>query len=63
VSSPIAVQPADTGVIGESLLQGLITVAQTSGVRQLSLSVENDHPAQRLYDHMGFTAVGGGEGR
>jgi ribosomal protein S18 acetylase RimI-like enzyme len=59
----IAVVPGLRGVgIGESLLQGLITVAQTSGVRQLSLSVEHDNPARRLYDRMGFTAVGSGEG-
>ncbi len=59
----IAVVPGLRGAgIGESLLRGLITVAQTSGVRQLSLSVEQDNPARRLYDRMGFISVGSGEG-
>jgi ribosomal protein S18 acetylase RimI-like enzyme len=59
----IAVVPDLRGVgIGESLLQGLINVARSRGVRQLSLSVEPDNPAKRLYARMGFTPVGGGEG-
>lgn len=54
----IAVVPGRRGSgIGTMLLDGLIEVAVARGVRQLSLSVEPDNPARRLYLRTGFSPV------
>lgn len=45
--------------VGEQLLIGLMDAARAHGVTQLSLSVERDNPARRLYERQGFTDVGG----
>jgi len=38
---------------------GLIAEGRASGIPGLSLSVEPDNPARRLYEQLGFEAVGG----
>ncbi|MDQ3765744.1 MAG: GNAT family N-acetyltransferase [Actinomycetota bacterium] len=43
--------------IGTRLLNALIGVAREKGVRALSLSVEEDYPALRLYERSGFRSV------
>lgn len=43
--------------VGAALLRGLIAEATASG-RVLSIHVERDNPARRLYERLGFTAVG-----
>jgi ribosomal protein S18 acetylase RimI-like enzyme len=53
VSIAVVAQHRDSG-IGLSLLRGLIDVARDRGVGQLSLSVEHDNPARRLYTRTGF---------
>ena len=45
--------------IGRSLLVGLIDEGRTRGIRGLGLSVEPENPARRLYERLGFEAVGG----
>lgn len=40
--------------IGSALIQQLIHAASASGFSQLSLSVEIDNPARRLYEQHGF---------
>jgi ribosomal protein S18 acetylase RimI-like enzyme len=57
VSIAVDAQHRDSG-IGQSLLRGLIDVARDRGVGQLSLSVEHDNPARRLYTRTGFIPVG-----
>ncbi len=44
---------------GELLLQGLIEEGRKLGLQSLSLSVEPDNPAKRLYERHGFRMVGG----
>ena len=44
--------------VGRSLLGALIARARAEGHAALSLSVEVDNPALRLYEHAGFTRVG-----
>lgn len=44
--------------IGEALLRRLLDRARESSVRALSLSVEDDNPAIRLYERVGFVRVG-----
>lgn len=44
--------------IGEALLQALIERARVERVPALSLSVESDNPAVRLYERLGFEVVG-----
>lgn len=44
--------------IGRRLLAALIVHASENGIEQLSLSVEKDNPALRLYEKSGFKNVG-----
>jgi ribosomal protein S18 acetylase RimI-like enzyme len=44
--------------IGTRLLDALLAQARGGGVRRISLSVEKDNPARRLYERLGFQAVG-----
>jgi ribosomal protein S18 acetylase RimI-like enzyme len=44
--------------IGTSLLAALIDHARHAGLPALSLSVEEDNPAVRLYERLGFKRVG-----
>jgi ribosomal protein S18 acetylase RimI-like enzyme len=54
----IAVVPSRRGRgIGEELLSGLMKRAREEGHRALSLSVERDNPAIRLYERFGFRPV------
>jgi ribosomal protein S18 acetylase RimI-like enzyme len=43
--------------IGMALMEALIERARTAGVPALSLSVEEDNPALRLYERLGFVRV------
>jgi len=55
----IAVRAAQRGRgIGMQLLRELLSHAARAGVAQLSLSVEADNPALRLYERCGFRHVG-----
>jgi GNAT superfamily N-acetyltransferase len=59
----IAVVPHARGTgIGGLLLGTLIDLARARGVAGLSLSVERENPARRLYDRFGFAPVGANEG-
>ncbi len=54
----IAVVPSRRGHgYGKELLEGLIERARQEGHRALSLSVERDNPAIRLYEKFGFRTV------
>lgn len=44
--------------IGRGLLDALITVAREVGIPALSLSVEPDNHARRLYERVGFRTTG-----
>ncbi len=46
--------------VGTKLLHALLQQASAAGFRTLSLSVEPDNPAVRLYERAGFKRVGGG---
>lgn len=48
--------------VGTALLAALSGAARARGVRALSLSVEPDNPAVRLYERAGFRRVGVVEG-
>jgi ribosomal protein S18 acetylase RimI-like enzyme len=51
----IAVDPGHRGLgIGTALLEALRDRARSAGVSALSLSVEEDNPALRLYERLGF---------
>ena len=55
----IAVRPALRGRgLGARLLRALLDQAAGAGIGQLSLSVEIDNPALRLYERGGFRRVG-----
>jgi ribosomal protein S18 acetylase RimI-like enzyme len=55
----IAVVPSCRGKgYGDELLGGLLARAKRDGFRQISLSVEPDNPALRLYERHGFEKVG-----
>jgi GNAT superfamily N-acetyltransferase len=55
----IAVRPACRGRgVGTALLSALIVLAREEGHAALSLSVEPDNPARRLYERAGFRKVG-----
>jgi ribosomal protein S18 acetylase RimI-like enzyme len=54
----IALVPAYRGRgIGTTLLRGLIAEAERSG-RKLSIHVETNNPARRLYERLGFRPAG-----
>lgn len=48
--------------VGEALLRALIEVAREAALPALSLSVERDNPAARLYARLGFVVVGEDDG-
>lgn len=48
--------------IGERLLRDLVDQARRADVAALSLSVEPDNPAVRLYERLGFVTVGSNGG-
>jgi ribosomal protein S18 acetylase RimI-like enzyme len=51
----VAVDPRQRGQgIGTALLEALTECARTDGLPALSLSVEEDNPALRLYERLGF---------
>jgi ribosomal-protein-alanine N-acetyltransferase len=55
----IAVVPSRRGKgYGEELLAALLKLAKKDGFEQISLSVEPDNPALRLYERHGFHKVG-----
>lgn len=55
----IAVQPGQRGQgVGTALLEGLVAQARAGRRPALSLSVEGDNPAVRLYRRLGFRVVG-----
>ena len=55
----IAVVPSCRGKgYGDELLSGLLAQAKRDGFTQVSLSVEPDNPALRLYERHGFEKVG-----
>jgi ribosomal protein S18 acetylase RimI-like enzyme len=55
----IAVVPSRRGRgFGDELLEGLLQRARQEGYTALSLSVEKDNPALRLYERFGFKPVG-----
>jgi len=45
--------------IGRMLLDGVIDEGRARGIAGLGLSVEPENPARRLYERLGFQAVGG----
>jgi ribosomal protein S18 acetylase RimI-like enzyme len=55
----IAIVPSRRGKgLGEQLLTSLLELAAKQGYARISLSVEPDNPAIRLYEQHGFTKVG-----
>jgi ribosomal protein S18 acetylase RimI-like enzyme len=55
----IAIVPSRRGKgLGEELLAALLAEAAKGGYAQISLSVEPDNPALRLYEHHGFARFG-----
>ena len=55
----IAIVPSRRGKgLGEQLLTALLDEAREQGRSEISLSVEPDNPAIRLYEQHGFTQVG-----
>lgn len=55
----IAVVPSRRGKgLGKELLTELLAAARAEGYEAISLSVEPDNPALRLYEQHGFTGVG-----
>jgi GNAT superfamily N-acetyltransferase len=54
----LAVVPGERGRgIGAGLLSALVNHARQQGIGRLSLSVEQDNPAVRLYERAGFRQV------
>jgi len=55
----IAIVPSRRGKgLGEQLLTSLLDQARKEGYARISLSVEPDNPAIRLYEHHGFAKTG-----
>jgi ribosomal protein S18 acetylase RimI-like enzyme len=55
----IAIVPSRRGKgLGEQLLTSLLDQARKDGYARISLSVEQDNPAIRLYEQHGFAKVG-----
>lgn len=48
--------------VGTELMSALVAAARQQGVHELSLSVEPDNPALRLYERSGFRAVSENDG-
>ena len=48
--------------VGEALLRAPRQAARDHGIARLSLSVERDNPARRLYERLGYVEVAGNEG-
>lgn len=48
--------------VGTTLLRHLVALARSTGLPGLSLSVEPDNPALRLYERQGFVPVGSSGG-
>jgi ribosomal protein S18 acetylase RimI-like enzyme len=48
--------------VGTALLHALLESARDAGFERISLSVESDNPAVRLYERAGFTRIGDGSG-
>jgi ribosomal protein S18 acetylase RimI-like enzyme len=44
--------------VGSALLDALLTLAQEQGYRAISLSVDRQNPARRLYERKGFRDAG-----
>lgn len=54
----VAVIPDHRGSgVGRALLEAVLVAARARGIRQVSLSVEPDNPAERLYRSVGFVEV------
>ena len=60
VSLAVVAEARGRGV-GTALLRALFDRARADGFEVLSLSVEPDNPARRLYERHGFVRVGGGD--
>ena len=59
----IAVVPSRRGKgFGDQLLHALLDEAKRNGFEQISLSVEPENPALRLYERHGFSQVGEDDG-
>jgi ribosomal protein S18 acetylase RimI-like enzyme len=59
----IAVVPSRRGKgLGSELLEALLEQAREDGFKALSLSVEPDNPALKLYEKLGFRKVGESDG-
>ena len=59
----IGVEPEQRGRgVGTALLEALATLAREHGFARLSLSVEPANPALRLYERLGWRAVGVDDG-
>jgi ribosomal protein S18 acetylase RimI-like enzyme len=57
LSIGVAVTARGKGV-GSALLDALLTLAQEQGYRAVSLSVDRQNPARRLYERKGFRDAG-----
>ena len=58
-SSPLASRlRRGAGVWGSALLDALLTLAREQGYRAVSLSVDRQNPARRLYERKGFRDAG-----
>jgi GNAT superfamily N-acetyltransferase len=57
LSIGVAAEARGTG-IGSALLDALLTLARQKGYRAVSLSVDRQNPARRLYERKGFRDAG-----
>lgn len=59
----VGVEPSERGRgVGTALLEALAALAREHGFERLSLSVEPANPALRLYERLGWRAVGSDDG-